>query len=191
MADQRGGDDDRRERYIQCEDRHEGRRGDACHPAVRDRPAADAPRRMQHDRGHCRLDAVEQPGDHGLFAAAHVDPGQRDQQQQRRQDEQRTGDDAAPGPVQQPADVGRQLLGLWPRQHHAVVERVQEPLLADPAAALDQFGMHQRDLARRATETDEAELEPEAERLGERHLRGCLHRCLRRCHWPAEGAVSA
>ena len=44
-----------------------------------------------------------------------------------RQDEQNAGDEPAPGPVQQPADIDRELLRLGPRQQHAVVERMQEP----------------------------------------------------------------
>ena len=39
----------------------------------------------------------------------------------------------APGAVHQPADVGRELLRLRAGQHHAVVQRVQEAPLADPA----------------------------------------------------------
>ena len=44
------------------------------------------------------------------------------------QDEQHAGDEAAARPVQQPADIGRELLRLGPGQQHAVVQRVQEPL---------------------------------------------------------------
>ena len=44
--------------------------------------------------------------------------------------------------------------------------------LADPAALLDQLGLHDRDLARGTAEGDEAELEPEAKRLGEGRMMG-------------------
>jgi hypothetical protein len=48
---------------------------------------------------------------------------------------------------------------------------VQEPALADPAALLDEFAMHDRDLAGRSTETHAAEFEPEGERRAEWHVR--------------------
>ena len=54
--------------------------------------------------------------------------------------------------VHQPADVDGELLRLGAGQQHAVVERVQEPLLADPAAPLDQLAVHDRDLACRPAE---------------------------------------
>src|SRR5215216_4175031 len=44
---------------------------------------------------------------------------------------------------------------------------MEESLLADPAASLDQLAVHDRDLSRRAAERDEAELHPEAQRLSE------------------------
>ena len=69
--------------------------------------------------------------------------------------------------VHEPADVDGELLRLGAGQQHAVVERVQEALLADPAAPLDQLAVHDGDLSRRAAEGDEAELDPEAERLRE------------------------
>jgi hypothetical protein len=46
---------------------------------------------------------------------------------------------------------------------------MQKPMLGDPTSALDQFLMHDSDLTRRSTETDEAELQPVTKRLGERH----------------------
>ena len=63
------------------------------------------------------------------------------------------GDDAAPRAVHQPADVDGELLRLGAGQQHAVVERVQEALLAEPAPALDQLAVHDRDLPGRAAET--------------------------------------
>jgi hypothetical protein len=109
---------------------------------------------MQHDRHHRRLDAVEHPRHHGQVAKGDIDPGQQHQHQQRGQDEQPASDEAAPGTVQQPADVGRQLLRFRAGQQHAVVERVQEPALADPAAPLDELGMHDRDLPGGSAEAD-------------------------------------
>jgi hypothetical protein len=114
-----------------------------------------------------RLDAVEQPGHQWRLAEGDIDPGQGDQDEQRGQHEQHTGDDATPGTVHQPADVGRQLLGFRPGQHHAVVEGVQEAPLGNPATLLDQFLMHHRNLPGRPAKAHEAELEPEQEGLPE------------------------
>jgi hypothetical protein len=44
---------------------------------------------------------------------------------------------------------------------------VQEAMLGNPAPALDQLLVHDRDLPGRAAEADEAELEPEAQGLHE------------------------
>jgi len=167
VSDQSSGKHDRGERCVEGEDRDKRRRGDAPHPSVLQRPRADAVGRMQHQRGDGRLDAVEETRHHGHITEAQVDPAQRDEDEQRRQHEQRTGHDAAPGAVHQPSDVGGELLGFGAGQQHAVVQRMQEPVLADPAPSFDELGMHDRDLACGPAETDEAELEPEAERFGE------------------------
>ena len=124
-------------------------------------------RGLDHDGRDCRLDAVEQPGDQGNITKGDVDPGQGDQDEQRGQHEERTCHDAAPGPVHQPADIGGELLRLGAGQHHAVVERVQETFLGNPVAFLHQLGVHDGDLPGRTAKADEAELEPEPQRLAE------------------------
>jgi hypothetical protein len=45
-----------------------------------------------------------------------------------------------------------------PGEQHAKVECVEEPVVADPTAFLDQLAVHDRDLAGRSAETDEPEL---------------------------------
>jgi hypothetical protein len=62
-----------------------------------------------------------------------------------------------------PADVDRELGGLGARQHHAVIERMQEAALGYPALTLDQVLVHDRDLPGRSAEADETQLEPVAE----------------------------
>ena len=102
------------------------------------------------------FDAREHAGEPGRVPEHAVDPRGADQHDHGGQDEQQAGGDPAARAVQQPADVGGELLRLGAGEQHAVVERVQESRLVDPAAALDQFVVHDRDLARRAAETDEA-----------------------------------
>ncbi|MCY1235043.1 hypothetical protein D9M72_476470 [compost metagenome] len=172
VADEAGGQHDRRKRRIEREDGDEGRGGDAPHPPVLQRAAADAVRRVQHQRGDRRLDAVEDAGHHRHVAEAQVDPRQRDEDEQRGQHEQGAGHEAAARAVHEPADVGGQLLRLGAGQQHAEVQRMQEALLADPAPPLDQLRMHDRDLPGGPAETDEAELEPEAKRFGKGNGRG-------------------
>ena len=67
--------------------------------------------------------------------------------------------------MHEPADVDGQLSGFRPRQQHAVVERMQKTLFRNPALALHQIGVHQRDLSGWSTEADEAEFQPVPERL--------------------------
>ena len=125
---------------------------------------------VQDDRGDRGLEAVEHAGDERHIAEAEVDPRERDQDEQRRQHEQTAGHDAAPRTVHEPADVRRELLRLGAGQQHAVVQRVQEALLADPAPALDELRVHDRDLSRGSAEADEAELQPETQCFAETDL---------------------
>ena len=81
------------------------------------------------------------------------------------QDEQDAGDQPAAGAVEQPAGVDGQLLRLGAGQQHAVVQRVQEPLLADPALLVDQLVLHHRDLAGRSAEGLQRDGEPRLGRL--------------------------
>ena len=72
-----------------------------------------------------------------------------------------------PGAMHHPADVDRELGRLGAGQQHAVVERVQEAPLGDPAAALHKLLVHHRNLSGRTAEADEAELQPVAEGFAE------------------------
>lgn len=159
-ASRRGTHDDRRKRHGEREDRDERSDRERHEQRMLQRARADSPRRDKHDRRHRGLDPVQHARDRRHMAEAQVDPRQRHEHDERRQHEQRARDDPAGGPVHQPADVRRELLRFGSRQHHAVVQRVQEALLLDPAAALDQIVMHDRDLPRRPTKADKAEPQP-------------------------------
>lgn len=54
--------------------------------------------------------------------------------------------------MNEPADIDRELLRFGTGEQHAVIERVKEPLLTDPAALLHQLLVHQSYLTGRATE---------------------------------------
>ena len=167
VAEQGGAAHDQRKRQLEREDRNESCSSDRPQNAVLQRARADAMRRLHDDRRHRRLDAIEEARHQRHIAERDVDPRQHDEDHERRQHEEAAGDDPAPGAMLQPADVGGQLLRLGARQHHAVVQRVQEAALGNPAPALDQLLVHHGDLPGRPAEADEAELEPEAKRLPE------------------------
>jgi len=77
------------------------------------------------------------------------------------QHEQGARDQAALGLVKQPADVDGELLRLRAWQQHAVVQRMQEPVLADPALFLDENAVHDCDLSGRAAERKRRHARPD------------------------------
>ncbi len=163
VTDDGGTQHDQREGHVEGEYRGERRRGDRPQPIVLECAGADPVGGMHHDCRYRWLDAVENARHYRHFAKGDVQPGQRDENEQRRQHEQCPGDDPAPTAVHQPAQVRGQLLGLWPRQQHAVIKGMQESSFGNPASALHQLLVHDRDLPRRAAEADEAQFEPEPE----------------------------
>ena len=166
-ADQARQDDDDRERHVVEEDGNEGHDRDGAHDVVAQRPLADAQHGLDHYHQHGGLQPEEQALDQRHLAQQHVDPAERHDGEQARQDEQCAGDQAAPGPVHQPADVDSELLRLGAGQQRAVVERLQEALLADPFLFLDDDAMHHRDLAGRPAEREGGDARPYLHRFGE------------------------
>ena len=88
----------------------------------------------------------------------------------------RPGNEAAMRAMQQPADVHRELLRFRSRQQHAVVQRMQEPIFADPALLVDQNAVHHRDLPGRPAEAEGGDLRPDADRLAKRNPMHVRHR---------------
>ena len=68
--------------------------------------------------------------------------------------------------MHQPAEIGRQLLRLWPRQQHAKIQRVQKTRIGYPMALFHYFTMHHRNLRRRPAEGQQTNAEPHAQRFG-------------------------
>ena len=160
--DDPGGEDDDRERHGEHRERDERR--DRQH-----RPACGVYRARALSRTtawatiamHRGGDTGEDRGDDRGVAPAGVD------------DRQRRGSPRSPGStnrmpamsppsgaVEEPAEVDRQLLGLGAGQQGAVAERVQEALLADPSAPVDDLGVHHRDLSGGAAEGLQRHQEP-------------------------------
>jgi hypothetical protein len=89
-----------------------------------------------------------------------------------RQDKQSSGHDAAERAMHQPADIGGELLGFGTGEQHAVVQRMQEPLLRYPAFLLDQDAVHHRNLPCRAAEAQRRNPHPRPEGFIQRHAVG-------------------
>src|ERR1700676_5515337 len=83
------------------------------------------------------------------------------------ENEQAAGHDAARGPVQQPADIGRKLLRLRTREQHAVVQRMQKTAFGDPVLFLDQDAVHYGDLPGRTAEAQHGNPQPDPKGLPE------------------------
>ena len=156
----------------------EGGRRDSAKHVVAERSGADSPHRLGDDGEHRRLEAEEQCRHPADIARRRIDPGQDHDRGEARQDEQYARDQAAFGAVHQPADIGGELLRLRARQKHAVIERVEEPGLAQPPSFLDEDPVHKRDLASRPAKAEQCDLRPYPGRLGERDF------ALRRRHAP-------
>ena len=112
ITHQRRAEDDHRKGNGKSKNRDKRESRDDPQRGMLQRPRSDAPRRLQHDRNDGGLDAVEHAAYRRHVAIRHVQPGQADEQHERRQDEQAARNDPTPSPVQQPADVRRQLLRL-------------------------------------------------------------------------------
>ena len=128
---------------------------------------SDPHHRLEHDGEHGGLEAEEQGRDDADLAEQGVDDAERHDRDDAGQDEQHAGDHAAERAVHEPADVGGELLRLGAGQEHAVVQGMQEPVLADPALLLDDDAVHDRDLAGGSAEAEQRDARPDPERLAE------------------------
>ena len=154
IADQRRGADDQRKRQRQKENADEGRARQRDQQLGLERALADAQQRLDHDHQHGGLDAEQRAVDQRNAAPERIEQAQAQHHERARQHEQDAGHEPAAHAMQQPADIGRELLRLRPRQQHAEVERVQETLLLDPFLLVDHDAMHHGDLAGRPAEVD-------------------------------------
>ena len=162
VADQRRDGDDDRERRA-GDDRRKCEAGQRKGGGRVDHPAPDADDRCQDERDDGRSQALHGAVDNRDVPVLDVHRAHGAEDDERREHEEAARGDRATDAVERVPDVRRELLRLRAGERHAKVERVQEPALADPPAPLDELLVHDRDLAGRAAEADQAELEPEAE----------------------------
>ena len=168
QADQAGPQDDDRKRNVEEEDADERGRRQRAQNIVLERPPADAEHGLQHDGEHRRLEAEERRGHQRDIAERRIDVAQPHDGHDAGHHEQPARHQAAERAMHQPADIGRELLRLRAGQQHAIVERMQEAPLGDPALLLDHDAMHHRDLAGRAAEAQERDPQPDPQRRAQR-----------------------
>ena len=171
-ADKRRAEDDQRKRQLQEGDGDEGGNRQRDHRPALERPLRNLDQRLEHDGEHRRLQPEQQALHQRHVADQQVDRRQRRDDHGARQHEQQPGDQPAAHAMQQPAGIGRKLHRLGPRQQHAVVQRMQEPRLVEPALFVDEDAVHQRDLAGRPAERQQPDPGEDARRLAERRPAG-------------------
>ena len=154
------------------EDGRESERRDGDHGRALERLTAYFDDGGCHDRHHGRLQSVEQGRNDQQISKGCIDVTEEEEDKNGGKNEQAPCNRTSSHPVQQPADVGRQLLRLRAGQNHAVVQGIEKPLIAHPFPLLHQFMVHDGNLSGRAAEVDETKLEPELERLGKGRM-GC------------------
>ena len=135
----RRGDDDQRKRQREEENADEGQRRQC--QAADGVLSARLPMRISASTTITSTAALmpnSAPSTTANAAPERVEQAQAQHHQRAGQHEQDAGREPAAHAVQQPADIGRELLRLRPRQQHAEVERVQEPRLVDPLLLVDQ-----------------------------------------------------
>ena len=157
--------DDEREGDGEEEDANKGQESDADIGRTPQRAPRDPQESLDDDHENGGLDAEEGRLDDRDLTEISVGDAQAQHDDGARQNEEKAGGKPAQGAVQPPADISGELHCLGTRQQHAEIERVQVPVLGDPTPLLDEHAMHQRDLARRSAEGQQADLGPDGKGL--------------------------
>jgi len=160
----RGGDDHGKG-HAQEEDRDERGAGHGLEDAGLEGPPADPEDGLDDHGHHRRLQPEEQAGDERRIPIGGVEDGEGQDGEEAREHEENAGRETSEGPVEQPSDVGRELLCLGTGQQHAIVEGMEETALAHPPLLLDQDAVHDRDLAGRPSEALEGDQRPDPQSL--------------------------
>ena len=121
---QRGREDDEWEGQVEEENGDESGRGNAHHHLVGQHPAADANDRLDHHRHDGRLQPKKQPLHQRHLLKPRIQNAEKQNGEEARQDEEDACHQPAPCAMQQPAQIGGQLLRFGAGEQHAVVEGV-------------------------------------------------------------------
>ena len=180
QSDERGYQDHDRKRNPQNEQREEGKHRDDDMHRLLERPLRHPPERFGHQRDDGALQAEEHAHQPRQLPEGGIGRAQGEDDAEARQHEQDAGGQTATHAMQQPADIGRELLCFRPGQQHAEIECMQELRFADPFSLVDHEAVHEGDLACRPAEAEATDLEPELGCLGEGGMR-VAHRAVSRC----------
>ena len=159
-----------REGHGEEENGGEGAGGDGDIVGAAQRAPRHFDQRLDDDDEHRRLDAEKGRLDQGDLAEKGISDAERENDDGARQHEQEAGGKPSGRTMEAPADIGGELHRLGTGQEHAEVQCVQERLRRNPAALIDQKPMHQRNLACRTAERQDADLGPQRERFGKTRL---------------------
>ena len=141
-------------------------------------PAGKPPERRRHNGQDGGLDAKEYRRHRHRLLIRDIKHAERKDDQRPGQDEQHPGDHTAPHPVEQPSEIDGELLRFGPGKQHAEIQRMQEPLLADPFQLLDEQAVHYGDLPGRATKAEKADFQPDEKGLIETDMYGITRLCV-------------
>ena len=104
--------------------------------------STDADQGLEHDHQYGCLYAEQRAVDDRNALPKSVEQAQAQHDESAGQHEQDPGRQPAAHTVHQPAEIGRELGRLRPRQQHAEIERMQEARLVDPFFFVDHDAMH-------------------------------------------------
>ena len=167
-----GGDDDDREWDIETIEGEEGHPGDEPIDSAFERAPRHAQQGLDDNRQHGGFHAEENRFNPRQVAKGGVEHGKRQHDERARQHEQQSRHQSAPDAMQAPARIGGELHGFRPRQQHAEIEGREKLLLAEPFALIDDFAVHEGDLARRAAKGEAADAGPDFRGFGEGGIHG-------------------
>jgi hypothetical protein len=125
--------------------------------ATRQCAFSDAQQRLDDQRDDRGLEPQEQTLHERVLLPEYIGDGQRHDRNETWQNEQQASDEAAARPMEQPADVGGELLRFGAGQQHAIAQCVQKALFADPALFIDQDAVHDGDLSGGAAKRQQAD----------------------------------
>ena len=168
-----------RERQVEQKQRHKRRHRHPIPRPIGQRAPTHPDQGLHHNRQHRRLEPEKKPLDRCQATEQHINPRQRHDRQQTGQHKQPARHQTAGRAMHEPADIGRQLLRLRPRQQRAIGQRMQEPLLADPSLFLHDDPVHHRNLPRRTAKRQQRHARPNPGGLPECHA--MVRKMLRRC----------
>jgi hypothetical protein len=148
-----------------------GDRGDGPQPAVGERVLADAMHRADDEPDHRRLRAAERALEGRCNAVRHVEPRQREHQDEAGQHEAEPGEHAAEAAARDRSEIHAQLGGLGTGQHLVHGEDAVEVIASHPALVFHELLAQHVDLGHRPAPGVESEAQEAREEAAVRLVR--------------------